>query len=419
MNGKLYSLEFKKFNQKMVKDNYLIQKIYIPLFFIIILFSLFVSNFHELWAAHKKIKDHDRFLESGFHDFGNFNLSKNFKINHNFTIFNKTLVIPQFAFKLSKVLGEIRSTKIFKRNILPETPAGENPEDYRIQIKNQRVLWDFKKYAYFANRAYCLSSSQDQISIGDYAKAILTPYNEIIVFIRVKGPDFNINDSTVFDTEVSPYIVKGLYVHQKLYDEYLKAENRLIQMVDDQLAQPKKRKRITFVGHGFGAGHAVFLALHYRRKIPELPITVYTFGQFRLGIDFFGEYVSKQLPNLYRITFGADIAPTYPRSPATGILSRYVHHHKEFWIPFAEGCDCLDDPQNPPIVYECFPNKEPYQVPNYESQYCLLAMQADIDERIASFRGPYLGETMGSPQNCEQLQDFPPFVNQVKGGNGH
>ncbi|KAG9286924.1 hypothetical protein G9A89_000053, partial [Geosiphon pyriformis] len=310
-------------------------------------------------------------------------------------------------------MDSLKALKFSSRGSLPQLPQGEKPENFRIKIENPRVLYNFKKYAYFANRAYCLNSPENALSKEAYAQAILTPYNEVIVFIRVKGPTFNIYDPDIFGTGFGPdysaYPVKGLYVHRKFYHKYFNAEERLIELVDAQLNQAKNRTKISFTGHGFGAGHAVFLALYYRRKIPELPISVYTFSELRLGIDFFGEYVSTQLPNLYRITFGSDIAPTYPLNNENTVTPKYVQHHREFWIPFTEGCDCLNDEQDVPTVFECLPEQYPFAHKSYESQYCLNGKKADLKKRLDSFQGPYFGETMGMPKNCEVLQDFPPL----------
>merc|ERR1711991_61221 len=70
--------------------------------------------------------------------------------------------------------------------------------------------------------------------------------------------------------------------------------------------------QVYVTGHSLGGALAVFGALDVTLRVPGVPVTLYTFGEPRVGNKDFAEYATARLEDSIRVTHAADPVPHLP-----------------------------------------------------------------------------------------------------------
>ncbi|KAG9306047.1 hypothetical protein G9A89_020242 [Geosiphon pyriformis] len=157
---------------------------------------------------------------------------------------------------------------------------------------------------------------------------------------------------------------------------------------------------IQFVGHGINGVYAVFAGLYFKKYKPRYAISVYTFGQPRIGNAGFANYVQNILgAEIFRVTHTDDYVPKQPPKYNTR-SDFYVHHQTEYWIQ--PSCSCGLN-----WVYECIGQLIRDRGYIEENPRCNVGEQASpfLVPESSSHNGPYFGFLMGL---CPSDRPFQP-----------
>ncbi|KAG9288652.1 hypothetical protein G9A89_006753 [Geosiphon pyriformis] len=205
----------------------------------------------------------------------------------------------------------------------------------------------FKKFAKFANLAYCHNSN-------DYGKVFLN----FVADIFLDKTSYQVVAYFGTNRALSPkqwslrenYLIKYPFVSGASVDKtwYDQVEFIMPRLLEDSIPLfspgPHGLKRMSFTGHGIA--YAVLAALSFRKHIlltrlyKYVRIVVVTFGQPRIGNPVLAAHINKVL-NVYRITHTNDHVPRFPPREKF-----YEHHETEFWISHPD-CDC----RNPYAIF--------------------------------------------------------------------
>lgn len=96
-------------------------------------------------------------------------------------------------------------------------------------------------------------------------------------------------------------------VHQGFLSSYKVVANQVAEQVQNLLNKYSISKMYA-MGHSRGGVLASLAALDIKRKFNK-PLTLYTFGQPRLGNSNFAAYATKMIPEQYRVINNKDIVP--------------------------------------------------------------------------------------------------------------
>ena len=107
---------------------------------------------------------------------------------------------------------------------------------------------------------------------------------------------------------------RQLKVHSGIHDEYLRYRDRILEYVS---RYPNKDIYVT--GHSLGGALAVLSSFDIAATTQH-PVTVFTFGQPRVGRSKFREAYDKLVPNSYRVVVDGD-----PIARIPGMLLNYEH----------------------------------------------------------------------------------------------
>ncbi|KAG9285301.1 hypothetical protein G9A89_001435 [Geosiphon pyriformis] len=292
-----------------------------------------------------------------------------------------------------------------------------NPESHfkrKITLDDpQKRLQKFRKYAYYANKAYCIKNKGGMVGPGIYARAEISGNRELIIYLR--GYDYNYDEEELVNFNMwRPYSnIPQAQVVAELYQDFLRAKKTLMEMISS-LLRPQFHVRLA--GFGVGGGmykmfsyhlffhkmdqilmfsrdfivHAVFTALELKMTEYYLDIEIYTFGQLRMGNLFFTHFVMTLFPNkIYRITHSHDRVPQLPERKN---LEGHWHFDREYWITYSDNCECVDTSQMF-VVYECIgPLVDGYI---HENPHCNAGAQITNFSIDLSHSGPYFGQNMG------------------------
>jgi broad specificity phosphatase PhoE len=180
------------------------------------------------------------------------------------------------------------------------------------------------------------------VSIGKYnARGLVSysnPLNTIFVTFR---PTRGIADAAQFlkqdlseadwnipgQNSQSTFGVPNLKVHTGYEEIYVEMRNE-IQATIDRLQNAQPNAQIVFIGHSLGGALAEFAAVDYQnRKQNWDRITLYSFGQPRLGNDEWAKYVNARQFKMYRIVRMGDPIPDVP-----ALSLGYVHSSDPYYI---------------------------------------------------------------------------------------
>ncbi|TNV77269.1 hypothetical protein FGO68_gene2879 [Halteria grandinella] len=157
------------------------------------------------------------------------------------------------------------------------------------------------------------SPSQDQI---------------VVSFRGTNGLDYA-NWCTNSDTRTKSYPFGGNgKVHSGFFDAYQGLSDLVIQVSRDIRAQYGATKKFFVTGHSLGGALATLAALDIRRQLGlgANEITLYTYGQPRVGDERMADHIMRELPNYIRVTHYDDTVAHVPP-----FVSGYKHGGFEVW----------------------------------------------------------------------------------------
>ncbi|KAG9294319.1 hypothetical protein G9A89_001824 [Geosiphon pyriformis] len=270
--------------------------------------------------------------------------------------------------------------------------------------REKELISEFSKYAFYAQEAYCLSGEFGKLAEGFYAYAFQPKRKSMEIIIYFKGEPINFNErSKIMGT-----------LDTISYEKFDNGKKKLLEIIEKFMGSGKTKNYIfKLTGHGEGGAYAVFAGLHLR-SIYGSTVTVFTFGEPRIGTYAMAKYVDQNI-KVFRITNRDDNVPRF--QPISKYFP-YIHHSTEYWISSDnEPCDCRNTmvPENDTdaiMVYECsrIP-KFVYWIPRLtENPYCNLQeidqgkggedISTNFDYISESHWGPYFGYKMGvCPKN--------------------
>ncbi|KAG9302105.1 hypothetical protein G9A89_020539 [Geosiphon pyriformis] len=174
---------------------------------------------------------------------------------------------------------------------------------------------------------------------------------EIVTYFKTDG----ISSRLWKDREISmiPFSnIKYAKVNQNMYARWTRGNKNFQELfipVYQKSCRLERDCEATFTGFGVGGVFAVFAALEFKIRFNKNPVVV-TFGQPRIGDHSFESFVHTRI-KVYRVTYGNDIIPAFPKD------KRLVSLRDEYWIPEQDQCDCwdglIDDKIFYPRVYFC------------------------------------------------------------------
>ncbi|KAI8323315.1 alpha/beta-hydrolase [Martensiomyces pterosporus] len=156
-------------------------------------------------------------------------------------------------------------------------------------------------------------------------------------------------DDWVTDAEFGlhhwPTSVKDSLVHAGFYLAYMSASS-LVKEAIAGLVEKYPDYSIVFTGHSLGGAEASVAAADMILTTPEWTnkISVFTYGQPRVGNPAFSDWLSTQDIHIYRVVYQEDIVPHVP------MLSLGYRHHTQEVFYLESGKDIEyggDDPENP------------------------------------------------------------------------
>ncbi|KAG9294513.1 hypothetical protein G9A89_008624 [Geosiphon pyriformis] len=262
---------------------------------------------------------------------------------------------------------------------------------FRIKYlqKDSDIVKSLKTYATFANTPYCNNKS---ISIRYWD---LESYP---IIVAIRG-----NEEQLYSyrkeglTAQTPYPTfeneKMITVHQEIYRQWSSFQTTF--MADlEKIVKKTEKKEFQFVGHGLGGAYAVFASLAFLGKYQRVNYnaTVYTYGQPRIGNQYFARFVNKlistQRLKIFRSTRINDPFVIWPDYPP------YVHHATEYLID-ADNKICQCD--------------------GSENEHCVAAYTFSSDDK---HKGPYFGIMMDkcvkNAQDQELNKSFIPALDSLE-----
>ena len=122
--------------------------------------------------------------------------------------------------------------------------------------------------------------------------------------------------------------VNGVRVHSGFLRQYISMRSNMISSVF-RMIWKKQNKKIVFTGHSLGGALATLCGAAVKNEMPDLHVSVYTFGSPRVGNKLFAK-VFDDVDVSVRCVNGSDIVPTIPY--AFPFLSDYTHVKGEFYV---------------------------------------------------------------------------------------
>ncbi|KAG9293110.1 hypothetical protein G9A89_016472 [Geosiphon pyriformis] len=213
-------------------------------------------------------------------------------------------------------------------------------------INSAYILSQLRLSARYAWLAYCLNSG-NEISKEVYVRSDRESRNEFIFYFR--GEEKNLQSILQNNTQTAyqpaNFSIHGsvrLMVHAGLFNKFKKARKIFLEILIELLEEGLIKSAI-IVGHSLGGVYATFAALGLKEISPKTSITLYTFGEPRIGdrnfVNYFEKTFNQDKRSVYRVTHSNDDIPLYP-SKEEG----YVHHEREYWINGQSTIECISEP---------------------------------------------------------------------------
>ncbi|KAG9306407.1 hypothetical protein G9A89_018290 [Geosiphon pyriformis] len=254
------------------------------------------------------------------------------------------------------------------------------------RVIDEKILNNLKKYAYYANKAYCLVDEEDLIQKKIFAKIYTSnDHGEIIISLRSNAERQNQRQWSKKRPPLVhyPFFESGM-ISRHLLLESTEGATKILNQLEGHTKETKNYK-YRLVGHGLGGAHAVLLALTLRRRFPDNDIQVYTFGQPRIGDLNFAKHANEKIYPIFRVTNANDYVPHFPLSDENG-QKLFKHLGTEYWITREQNCDCQNQTFE---VYRCSSTET-----NFENTECNGGAQISNGYISNPHNGPYFGYDM-------------------------
>ncbi|KAG9294522.1 hypothetical protein G9A89_008633 [Geosiphon pyriformis] len=258
--------------------------------------------------------------------------------------------------------------------------------------------------ARLANAAYCNNSkvsiryfdnhnSEAQILFAAFAGVgfELRNFVETKDIAQVQYPFWD--DEKLYHQKYYPSGWDKQKVHKGIYNLWRPAQEKFIEKMESM--SELNNAIIQLVGHGLGGAYALFAGLAFLSKHEDRKMTIYTFGEPRLGNKHFAGLINNLIKekrlDVFRGTTPGDPIIHWPNLPNLDFIAdskgqipsniRYQHHQKEFM--YVSETDRL---------YEC-------KIPTSgeENKDCAISEPLGAFEKHS---GPYFGIKMGT---CQEL----------------
>jgi triacylglycerol lipase len=153
--------------------------------------------------------------------------------------------------------------------------------------------------------------------------------NELVFAIRGSQSlsDF-MDDAYCWMTDFQDVDINGVRVHAGFLRQYISMRSNMISSVF-RMMWKKQNKKIVFTGHSLGGALATLCGAAVKNEIPDVHVSVYTFGSPRVGNKLFAKVFDK-VDISVRCVNGSDIVPTIPY--AFPFLSDYTHVKGELCV---------------------------------------------------------------------------------------
>jgi len=121
---------------------------------------------------------------------------------------------------------------------------------------------------------------------------------------------------------------EGVRVHAGFLKQYISMRSAMISAVF-RMIWKKQNKKIVFTGHSLGGALATLCGASVKNQLPDLHVSVYTFGSPRVGNKLFAK-VFDAVDVSVRCVNGSDIVTSIPY--AFSLWSSYVHVKGELCV---------------------------------------------------------------------------------------
>lgn len=149
-----------------------------------------------------------------------------------------------------------------------------------------------------STNAYCgYNTAARAIVLAFEGSANLSNWIHDLEFFKV---DFNF-----------PGAPDGVRVHRGFYTAY-EPVSKSVELCISALVDQFPLYSVYITGHSLGGALAVFAALDIALLRPDVPVTLYTYGQPRVGNRDFAQWFDAHIPNSFRTVNNSDIVPSLP-----------------------------------------------------------------------------------------------------------
>lgn len=154
-----------------------------------------------------------------------------------------------------------------------------------------------------------------------------TNSNTIVVAFRGSANIENWFSDLDFTFTTYPVAACNCQVHQGFFDEWLSLSSSVLADVRNLVSQ-YSGAQILVTGHSLGAAVSILAALDIVNEVTSSGVTVYNFGQPRVGDNSFAAYAAGMLPQgrQFRVTHGYDPVPHVPP-----MFLGFLHTPHELW----------------------------------------------------------------------------------------
>jgi len=152
--------------------------------------------------------------------------------------------------------------------------------------------------------------------------------DELVIAIRGSSSisDF-MNDSFCWTENFFDVNEKGCRVHAGFVEQYLSM--RMNMLIEVFHAFSKNKKRVTFTGHSLGGALATICGCVVKNTLPELCVSVYTYGSPRVGNKIFAK-LFEAVDVSIRVVNGSDPVTTIPYWGYEHVKGETLIGHKSF-----------------------------------------------------------------------------------------
>ncbi|KAG9285194.1 hypothetical protein G9A89_004409 [Geosiphon pyriformis] len=268
-------------------------------------------------------------------------------------------------------------------------------------VQDPLIKANFKRFAWYTNKAYCSPSEIAQFLKLKLGKMEITSKVTVMYF---RAPEIHknwklfshdrLNRLEIYPGMIGP--LKGkVKVDAKFFAIYQEAENEIVNhFVNETQATSHKNEIVNFTGHRLAGVIALFSALKFKKLNPNKKVTVFTWGSPRMGNRSFAQYMDTISGlRIFRFTLFDDMIPRFPQRRQS-----YMHYETEYWIGKIE-CDCDEQIQ----TYKCKGIVDEFGVLIDENKQCLNNQDVRYRHDF-TYDGSYFGITFKDCPKMDQMK---------------